>query len=80
MSMCNDAVEAVSVEDRVLDAAADCVLAMGFDRVTLTEIAREGVRQTLPATFMRCSTMPRVCCTGSDLRRPCQHSCGAWRG
>ncbi|WP_250149772.1 TetR/AcrR family transcriptional regulator [Mycolicibacter acidiphilus] len=35
--MCN---EDVSVEDRILGAAADCVLAMGFDRVTLAEIAR----------------------------------------
>src|SRR3954470_18406812 len=29
-----------SVEDRVLDAAAGCVLAYGVDRVTLAEIAR----------------------------------------
>jgi AcrR family transcriptional regulator len=28
------------VEDRILDAAADCVLAYGVDRVTLAEIAR----------------------------------------
>ncbi|MDT5335514.1 MAG: hypothetical protein QOD90_1019 [Mycobacterium sp.] len=30
----------ISVEDRILDAAADCVLAFGVDRVTLAEIAR----------------------------------------
>lgn len=29
-----------SVEDRILDAAAECVLAYGVDRVTLAEIAR----------------------------------------
>ncbi len=29
-----------SIEDRILDAAADCVLAYGVDRVTLAEIAR----------------------------------------
>lgn len=29
-----------SVEDRILDAAAECVLAFGADRVTLAEIAR----------------------------------------
>jgi AcrR family transcriptional regulator len=29
-----------SVEDRILDAAAECVLAFGVDRVTLAEIAR----------------------------------------
>ena len=29
-----------SVEDRILDAAADCVMAFGVDRVTLAEIAR----------------------------------------
>ncbi|TQK27929.1 TetR/AcrR family transcriptional regulator [Arthrobacter sp. SLBN-53] len=29
-----------SVGDRILDAAADCVLAFGVDRVTLAEIAR----------------------------------------
>ncbi|MDT5070832.1 MAG: hypothetical protein QOH82_152 [Mycobacterium sp.] len=29
-----------SVEDRILDAAADCVLAFGVERVTLAEIAR----------------------------------------
>lgn len=38
--MCNDTLESVSVEDRILEAAADCVLAMGFERVTLAEIAR----------------------------------------
>jgi AcrR family transcriptional regulator len=32
--------EPTSVEDRVLDAAAGCVLAYGVDRVTLAEIAR----------------------------------------
>lgn len=36
MSISND----VSVEDRVIDAAADCVVAFGVDRVTLAEIAR----------------------------------------
>lgn len=29
-----------SVEERILDAAADCVIAFGVDRVTLAEIAR----------------------------------------
>jgi AcrR family transcriptional regulator len=29
-----------AVEDRILDAAAECVLAFGVDRVTLSEIAR----------------------------------------
>jgi AcrR family transcriptional regulator len=29
-----------ALEDRILDAAASCVLAYGIDRVTLTEIAR----------------------------------------
>jgi AcrR family transcriptional regulator len=39
MSIRND--ESVrSVEDRILDAAADCVLAFGVERVTLAEIAR----------------------------------------
>jgi AcrR family transcriptional regulator len=38
MSISNDV--AVSVEARVLDAAAGCVVAHGVDRVTLAEIAR----------------------------------------
>ncbi|HEX7322527.1 MAG TPA: TetR/AcrR family transcriptional regulator [Mycobacterium sp.] len=37
MSISNDQ---VSVDERILDAAASCVLAMGFGRVTLAEIAR----------------------------------------
>jgi AcrR family transcriptional regulator len=32
--------EAVSVQDRILDAAASCVLHFGVERVTLAEIAR----------------------------------------
>lgn len=36
MSISND----VSVEDRIIDAAADCVIAFGVDRVTVAEIAR----------------------------------------
>ncbi|MGV9796696.1 TetR/AcrR family transcriptional regulator [Mycobacterium sp. NPDC003449] len=36
MSISNDA----SLSDRILDAAASCVLAFGVDRVTLAEIAR----------------------------------------
>ncbi len=39
MSISNDE-RPHSVEDRILDAAADCVLAFGADRVTLAEIAR----------------------------------------
>jgi AcrR family transcriptional regulator len=33
-------VDAVDIGDRILDAAASCVLAFGVDRVTLAEIAR----------------------------------------
>jgi len=39
MSISNEG-RSKSVEDRILDAAADCVLAFGVDRVTLAEIAR----------------------------------------
>jgi AcrR family transcriptional regulator len=39
MSISNDD-RAKPVEDRILDAAAECVLAYGVDRVTLAEIAR----------------------------------------
>lgn len=39
MSISNDDM-AQSVEDRILDAAASCVLSYGADRVTLAEIAR----------------------------------------
>jgi len=39
MSISNED-RATSVEERILDAAADCVLAFGVDRVTLAEIAR----------------------------------------
>jgi AcrR family transcriptional regulator len=39
MSISNDE-RPTSVEERILDAAADCVLAFGVDRVTLAEIAR----------------------------------------
>lgn len=39
MSISNDESEA-SVAERILDAAAACVLAYGIDRVTLAEIAR----------------------------------------
>ena len=39
MSISNDEVD-TSVADRILDAAAACVLAYGIDRVTLAEIAR----------------------------------------
>lgn len=39
MSISNEG-RSASVEGRILDAAADCVLAFGVDRVTLAEIAR----------------------------------------
>jgi len=39
MSISNDVAE-LSVEDRIIDAAAECVTAFGVDRVTLAEIAR----------------------------------------
>jgi AcrR family transcriptional regulator len=39
MSISNDE-QTTSVEDRILEAAADCVIAFGVDRVTLAEIAR----------------------------------------
>jgi AcrR family transcriptional regulator len=39
MSISNDK-RGKPVEDRILDAAADCVVAFGVDRVTLAEIAR----------------------------------------
>jgi len=50
MSIGND----VSVENRVIDAAADCVVAFGVDRVTLAEIARRaGVSR--PTVYRRWS-------------------------
>jgi AcrR family transcriptional regulator len=39
LSISNE-VSSPTVEDRILDAAADCVIAYGVDRVTLAEIAR----------------------------------------
>lgn len=43
-----------SVEDRVLDAAAACVLAVGVKRVTLTDIARRA-RMSRPTIYRRWS-------------------------
>ncbi|OBB38849.1 TetR/AcrR family transcriptional regulator [Mycobacterium sp. 852002-51961_SCH5331710] len=43
-----------SVEDRVLEAAAACVLAVGVKRVTLTEIARRA-RMSRPTIYRRWS-------------------------
>jgi len=42
MSISNDVVgsSADPTDDRIIDAAADCVIAFGVDRVTLAEIAR----------------------------------------
>ena len=42
----------MTVEDKVLAAAADCVLAFGVDRVTLTEIARRA-RVSRPTIYRR---------------------------
>jgi AcrR family transcriptional regulator len=39
MSISNDVVRD-STDDRIIDAAADCVIAFGVDRVTVAEIAR----------------------------------------
>lgn len=44
----------LSVEDRVLEAAAACVLAVGVKRVTLTEIARRA-RMSRPTIYRRWS-------------------------
>lgn len=41
-----------TVEDRILDAAADCVVAYGVNRVTLTEIARRA-RVSRPTIYRR---------------------------
>lgn len=41
-----------SVEDRILDAAAACVLAVGVERVTLTDIARRA-RVSRPTIYRR---------------------------
>lgn len=41
-----------TVEERVLDAAAACVLAYGVDRITLTEIARRA-RVSRPTIYRR---------------------------
>ncbi|KUH83866.1 MULTISPECIES: TetR/AcrR family transcriptional regulator [unclassified Mycobacterium] len=43
-----------SVEDRVLEAAAACVLAVGVKRVTMTEIARRA-RMSRPTIYRRWS-------------------------
>jgi AcrR family transcriptional regulator len=40
------------VEERILDAAAECVLAYGVDRMTLTEIARRA-RVSRPTIYRR---------------------------
>ena len=39
MSISNDVAD-LSTEDRIIEAAAECVIAFGVDRVTLAEIAR----------------------------------------
>ena len=50
---------AQSVEDRILDAAASCVLAYGVDRVTLAEIARRaGVSR--PTVYRRFPDTPSI--------------------
>lgn len=41
-----------TVEERILDAAADCVVAYGVNRVTLTEIARRA-RVSRPTIYRR---------------------------
>jgi AcrR family transcriptional regulator len=43
---------ALTVEDRILDAAAACVLAYGVERTTLTEIARRA-RVSRPTIYRR---------------------------
>ncbi|WNG84967.1 helix-turn-helix domain-containing protein [Mycobacterium sp. ITM-2016-00316] len=58
MSISNDDAEA-SVADRILDAAAACVLAYGIDRVTLAEIARRaGVSR--PTVYRRWPDTPSI--------------------
>ncbi len=48
-----------SVGDRILDAAADCVLAYGVDRVTLAEIARRaGISR--PTVYRRFPDTPSI--------------------
>jgi AcrR family transcriptional regulator len=42
------------VEDRILDAAAECVLAVGVNRVTMTDIARRA-RVSRPTIYRRWS-------------------------
>lgn len=49
----------MSVEDRVLDAAAACVLAVGVKRVTLTDIARRA-RMSRPTIYRRWSDINAV--------------------
>lgn len=57
MSISNDT--AADVGDRILDAAAECVLALGVDRVTLAEIARRaGVSR--PTVYRRWSDTQSV--------------------
>jgi AcrR family transcriptional regulator len=46
--------DVATVEDRILDAAADCVLAVGVKRVTLTDIARRA-RMSRPTIYRRFS-------------------------
>jgi AcrR family transcriptional regulator len=43
-----------TVEDRILDAAAECVLAVGVNRVTMTDIARRA-RVSRPTIYRRWS-------------------------
>jgi AcrR family transcriptional regulator len=50
MSISND--RSRPVEDRILDAAAACVIAYGVDRVTLAEIARRA-RVSRPTVYRR---------------------------
>jgi AcrR family transcriptional regulator len=46
--------DASTVEDRILDAAAACVLAVGVKRVTMTDIARRA-RVSRPTVYRRWS-------------------------
>ncbi|BBY30633.1 TetR/AcrR family transcriptional regulator [Mycolicibacterium sediminis] len=50
MMSISNAAPAQTVGDRILDAAADCVLAYGVDRVTLAEIARRA-RVSRPTVY-----------------------------
>ena len=50
LSISNDASPAIG--DRILDAAAHCVIAYGVDRVTLAEIARRA-RVSRPTVYRR---------------------------